>query len=90
MEELLERTVLIRGLRLGRIVDVILDRVGGDVVGFEVLCDDGRHRFLPRAAAVISERAIDVDSPFALLDADELAFYRERGATLRTREEPAA
>jgi hypothetical protein len=90
MEELLERTVVIRGVRIGRIVDVILDRVGGEIVGFEVRCDDRQHRFLPRAAAKIEDSAVGIDSPFALLDPGELAFYRERGATLRTREEPAA
>jgi hypothetical protein len=90
MEELLERTVLIRGLRIGRIVDVILDRVGGEVVGFEVRCEDRQHRFLPRAAARLADSSVEIDSPFALLDTRELEFYRERGATLRTRQEPAA
>lgn len=90
MEELLERTVTIRGLRIGRVVDVILDRAGGDVVGFDVRCDDGRHRFLPRAATTTSPDAIEIDSPFALLDSAELEFYRRRGVTLRSREEPAA
>jgi sporulation protein YlmC with PRC-barrel domain len=90
MEELLERTVVMKGIRIGRVVDVILDRVDGNAVGYEVRCGDGRHRFLPRAAAVISESAIEIDSSLALLDSGELEFYRRRGTTLRTREEPAA
>jgi sporulation protein YlmC with PRC-barrel domain len=90
MHELLERTVVIRGVRIGRVIDVILDRVNGEAVGYEVRCEDGRHRFLPRAAAVISESAIEIDSSLALLDSAELEFYRRRGTTLRTREEPAA
>jgi sporulation protein YlmC with PRC-barrel domain len=90
MEELLERKVVMKGIRIGRVVDVILDRVDGNAVGYEVRCGDGRHRFLPRAAAVISESAIEIDSSLALLDSGELEFYRRRGTTLRTREEPAA
>jgi hypothetical protein len=69
---------------------VILDRENGDVIGFEVRCEDGRHRFLPRAAATSRDSIVAVDSPLALLDSDELAFYRRRGVTLRGREEPAA
>ncbi len=90
MEELLERTVVIKGLQVGRVVDVILDREGGGVIGFEVRCEDGRHRFLPQAAATSHDLVIEIDSPFALLDTDQLEFYRRRGATLRTRQDPAA
>ena len=91
MSELLEATVAFKGVRIGRIVDVILDRVGGEVVGFEVRCEDRRNRFLPREAATITDDStVEVGSPFVLLDAAELAFYRERGVTLRKREEPAA
>jgi sporulation protein YlmC with PRC-barrel domain len=90
MDELLERTVVMNGIQIGRVVDVILDRENGDVIGFEVRCEDGRHRFLPRAAATSRDSIVAVDSPFALLDSDELAFYRRRGVTLRSREEPAA
>lgn len=90
MEELLERTVVIKGLRIGRVVDVILDRENRGVIGFEVRCADGRHRFLPQAAATEHDSVIEIESPFALLDTDQLEFYQRRGATLRTREDPAA
>lgn len=92
MEALLERTVILNGIRIGRVVDVILDRVDGEAVGFEVRCEDGRHRFLPRAAAAVSDdsRTVEIKSPLALLGSAELDFYRRRGATLRTHEEPAA
>lgn len=89
MEDLLERIVVMNGIQVGRVVDVILgprDRL----IGFEVRCQDGQHRFLPNAATTRRERAIVIESPFALLDADQLEFYRRRGRTLRTREEPAA
>ena len=90
MKELLERTVVVKGLRIGRVIDVILDSEGRGVIGFEVRCDDGRHRFLPDAAATRGDSAIEITTPLALLDAEQLAFYRRRGVTLRTREEPAA
>jgi PRC-barrel domain len=91
VSELLEATVVFKGVRIGRIVDVILDRVGGEVVGFEVRCDDRKHRFLPRAAATVADDSrVEVGSPFALLDTAELEFYRERGVMVRRREEPAA
>jgi hypothetical protein len=78
------------GITIGRVVDVILERVDRRVIGFEVRCEDGRHRFLPRAAARSDGTGIVIDSPLALLEGDELDFYRRRGVTLRTREEPAA
>jgi hypothetical protein len=90
MEEWLWRSVVMKGLTVGRVVDVILERENGAVIGFEVRCEDGRHRFLPRAAAIGGDSAIAINSPLALLDADQLDFYRRRGVTLRSREEPAA
>jgi len=90
VEELLERTVVIKGLRIGRVVDVILDRESRGVIGFEVRCEDGRHRFLPQAAAGSHDSVIEIESPFALLDTDQLEFYRRRGSTLRTSQDPAA
>jgi hypothetical protein len=60
------------------------------VIGFEVRCEDGRHRFLPQAAATAHDLVIEINSPFALLDTDQLEFYRRRGTTLRTREDSAA
>jgi sporulation protein YlmC with PRC-barrel domain len=90
VEELLRQSVLLHGIQVGRVVDVILEPEHQGVIGFEVRCEDGRHRFLPRAAAKRSDDSIEIDSPFGLLDSDELEFYRARGLTLRTRDEPAA
>jgi hypothetical protein len=90
VEELLQLSVVVKGLQIGRVIDVILRREGGAVIGFEVRCEDGRHRFLPRAAARQRDSRIEIDTPLALLDSEQLAFYRGRGTTLRTREEPAA
>ena len=90
MEELLQQVVSLHGVQVGYVVDVIVDAAREKPIGLEVRCEDGRHRFLPMAAASSSEGEIVIDSPFALLDGDELDFYRQRHATLRNRREPAA
>jgi hypothetical protein len=90
MEEWLWQSVVMKGIQVGRVIDVILEREQRGVIGFEVRCEDGRHRFLPRAAAKSDGTAIEIDSPLALLDTDQLDFYRRRGVSLRRREEPAA
>ena len=80
--ELLRRPVLLRGIRLGRIDDVIFDPDGTRVVGFDVLCGDEQHRFLPFSVAALGGRALEVSSTLALLDEDELGFYRLHGRAL--------
>ena len=90
MEKLLELPVSLHGLRVGNVVDVILDRSEGLPMGLEVRCLDGRHRFLPMATATPVGAEVVIDSPFALLETDELEFYRGRGVSLRRRREPAA
>jgi hypothetical protein len=90
MRELLWESVELNGITVGRVVDVILDGEEARVIGFEVRCVDGRHRFLPRAAASHADSGLTIASPLALLDTDQLDFYRRRGVTLRTRKEPAA
>jgi hypothetical protein len=81
-EELLRRPVRVRGIQLGRAVDLILDESGRRVLGLDVLCGDGEHRFLPIAAAEAAPGRIDVHSALTLLDPDQLAFYRRHGTTL--------
>ena len=90
MEELLDRPVRLRGIRIGHVHDVILDAAEGKPIGLEVQCLDGLHRFLPIALATASDKGVVVSSPFALLDTDQLAFYRAHGALLRGRRESAA
>ena len=80
----------LHGLRVGRVVDVILDAAEGRPMGLEVRCLDRRHRFLPMAAATSVGDEVVIDSPFALLETDELEFYRGRGVSLRRRRESAA
>ncbi len=80
----------LHGLRVGRVVDVILDAAEGRPMGLEVRCLDRRHRFLPMAAATSVGDEVVIGSPFALLETDELEFYRGRGVSLRRRRESAA
>ena len=82
--ELLNRRVVLDGIELGRVVDVILDETGERPVGFEVLCGDGSHRFLPYATALIDGEQVEVGSPFVLLERDQLDFYRRHGRALRS------
>jgi hypothetical protein len=82
-EELLRRPVQLRGIRLGRAVDLILDADGRRLLGFDVLCGDGINRFLPIAAAELHPDRIGVRSSLTLLDGAQLSFYREHGTTLR-------
>jgi len=81
-EQLLRRPVLVRGIRLGRIADVLFDPEGARVVGFDVLCGDDIHRFLPFPAAELANGALAIESSLTLLDEETLAFYRRRGRSL--------
>ena len=81
-EQLLRRPVLVRGIRLGRIADVLFDPEGARVVGFDVLCGDDVHRFLPFPAAALADGVLAIESSLTLLDKDTLAFYRRRGRSL--------
>jgi sporulation protein YlmC with PRC-barrel domain len=82
--ELLNKRVVMNGIELGRVVDVILDEAGQRLVGFDVRCRDGSHRFLPFAAACIADGEVEVGSPLLLLERDQLDFYRRHGRALRS------
>jgi hypothetical protein len=81
--ELLELPVRVRGIELGRPVDLLIHRQEGRALGFEVLCGDQAHRFLPFVVATFQKDAIEIDSPFLLLDFGQVGFYREQATTLR-------
>ena len=81
-EELLGRPVRWRGVRLGRVDDVILERRSGSPIGFEVGCPDGTKRFLALAACRTLNDEVAVDSPMTLLEAQTLAYYRDNGLSL--------
>ncbi len=79
---LLRRPVRLRGTKLGRPVDVVLDPEPLRAIGIEVLCGDESLRFLPLAAARVHEDEIAVGSALLLLQEPDLSFYRRRGKTL--------
>ncbi|HKC77418.1 MAG TPA: hypothetical protein VKB70_03420 [Gaiellaceae bacterium] len=72
----------LHGIRLGRPVDLLLDREGWRALGFVVLCGDESRRFLVFAAADVQEDGIAV--PSALLLLDDVDFYLDRARSLRS------
>ena len=82
--EALNKRVLTGGIELGRVVDVIHDELGERPIGFDVLCRDGSHRFLPFPTARVEGEHVEVDSPLMLLEREQLDFYREHGRALRS------
>jgi hypothetical protein len=81
VETLLRLPVRLRGIQLGRPVDLVLDRERRRGLGLEVMCGDEERRFLPLAVGQRSEDAIEVRSALVLLEERELAFYTDRGST---------
>jgi hypothetical protein len=79
--ELLQLPVQLHEIRLGRPVDLLLDRAEWRALGFVVLCGDESRRFLVFAAAYLREDAIDVSSALLLLE--DVEFYRDRSRSLR-------
>ena len=82
-EELLARPVRLRGIQLGRPVDLVLDAETLRAVGLDVRCGDGELRFLPLAAARVRTEEVELRSALLLLDETNTAFYRRRTRTLR-------
>jgi sporulation protein YlmC with PRC-barrel domain len=77
--QLLRRSVLLRGVRLGEVEDVLLDARGRRVLGLVVLCGDGARRMLPLSAAEVHPReSVSVSSALVLMDD---GYYRGRTRT---------
>jgi hypothetical protein len=83
-DELLALPVRLHGIPLGRPADFLLDRDELKAVGFDVLCGDDVHRFLPLGATNVVVDELAISSPFVLLEEDELEFYRLRTFALGT------
>jgi hypothetical protein len=81
--DLLRLPVRTRGIEIGRPVDLIVDPARNRALGFDVLCRDESHRFLPLKAAVFDHDEIAVESALTLLAEDQLEFYRRRARSLR-------
>jgi hypothetical protein len=82
-EELLTLPVRVRGIDVGRSVDLIVDRGHSRVLGFDVLCGDQAHRFVPFAVASVGDSEIEIFTPLVLLDFGQVGFYREQADWLR-------
>jgi uncharacterized protein YrrD len=82
-QALLGRPVVFRDIRLGTVADVIFDAPVTRVLGLDVRCGDGVHRFLPLAACELEATGIRVESAL-VLTAEALGFYRSQGRLLTT------
>jgi hypothetical protein len=78
----LQLPVRLRGIQLGRPIDLLLDHDAWTVLGFVVLCGDESRRFLPFAAAVVGDDEIAVGSALMLLE--DGGFYEQRGVSFRS------
>ena len=74
--------VQLRGIQLGRPIDLLLDVDHWNVLGFVVHCGDESRRFLPLAASQVLDEEIAVGSALMLLE--DVRFYEERGVSFRT------
>jgi hypothetical protein len=66
------------GIYLGEPVDAFLDERVDRVLGFEIACADGLHRFLPFAVAELRPDEIAIESALTLIDERDLEYYRRR------------
>jgi hypothetical protein len=74
--------VQLRGILLGRPIDILLDLEHWTVLGFVVLCGDESRRFLPLAASQVLAGEIAVGSALMLLE--DVGFYEKRGVSFRS------
>jgi len=74
--------VQLRGIQLGRPIDLLLDLDHWNVLGFVVLCGDESRRFLPLAASQVLDEQVAVGSALMLLE--DVGFYEERGVSFRS------
>jgi hypothetical protein len=81
--ELLRLPVRLHGIEIGHAVDALVDPVQNRVLGFDVLCRDDSHRFLPLTAVTLEPKQIWVGSALMLLEEDQFDFYRKRARRLR-------
>lgn len=82
LRALLERPVVVRGIRLGQPTDVVLERGTLRALGLEVRCGDDVTRFLPLPAAQVRDDEIAVGSTLLLFDDQE--FYRRNAFDFRS------
>lgn len=78
----LQLPIQLRGIQLGRSVDLLVDVDAWNVLGFVVLCGDDSQRFLPFAASQPCADAVEIGSALLLLE--DVGFYRQRGTSYRS------
>ena len=76
MADLLALPVRMHGILLGRPVQALVDSRDDRLLGLELVCGDGAHRFLPFTVARVDAGAIEVSSALALIDERDLEYYR--------------
>jgi hypothetical protein len=74
--------VRLRGIELGRPVDLLLETGRWQAIGFVVRCGDESQRFLPLLASQTTGEEIRVGSALMLLE--DVGFYRARGTSYRS------
>jgi len=79
---LLALPVRVRGIRLGRPVDLLLDPKRARLLGLDVRCGDDQNRFLPFSATIVAGPELRVPSALVLVDEEDAGFYRERTVRL--------
>jgi hypothetical protein len=82
VSELLSLPVRQHGIHLGSPLEVLLDEQADRVLGFEIRCGDGLHRFLPFAVVELRAAEIALESALMLIDERDLDFYRRRSRRL--------
>jgi hypothetical protein len=82
VSELLALPVRLHGIELGRPVDAFVDPTGERLLGFEILCGDGAHRFVPMVVVRLERDELAVESALTLIDERDLDFYRSRSRRL--------
>lgn len=82
VSEALIGPVCIRGIQVGEPLDVLFDAELRSVIGLEVVCRDGVHRFLPWSVGEPSADGVSISFSLALLDRPQLEYYREHALTL--------
>ena len=80
--EVLALPVRLHGIQLGRPVELFVDRLTDRVLGFEVACGDGAHRFLPFPVARLAPHEITIQSALLMIDESDLDFYRRNSRRL--------
>ena len=78
----LARPVSIRGIQVGEPIDAFLDADLRCVLGLEVRCRDGIHRFLPWSVGEAGPDGLSISLSLALLDRPQLEYYREHALPL--------